>query len=90
MGRFSLHLFSTCICTYRLCKVQKGKTNTDLHLTKVAGRCKQVQAAPPVSAPAGFPGGGSHNDQAGETRGLEGGTKPVKGLSASERVVATS
>ena len=49
-----------------------------------------MQAAPPVSAPAGFPGGGSHNDQAGETRGLEGGTKPVKGLSASERVVATS
>ena len=52
---------------------------------------RQVQAGPaPVGPPAGFPRGGSHNDQAGETRGLEGGTKPVKGLSASERVVATS
>ena len=49
-----------------------------------------MQAAPPVSAPVGFLGGGSHNDQAGETRGLEGGTKPVKGLSAGERVADTS
>ena len=35
--------------------------------------------APPVSAPAGFPRSVSHNDQAGETRGLEGGTKTGKG-----------
>ena len=57
-----------------------------MQLARMAG----AGSSTPVSAPAAFPRGGSHNDQAGGTRGLEGGTKLVKGLSAGERVADTS
>ena len=57
-----------------------------LHLLPLQGvELCLAKVAPPVSAPVGFPRGVSHNDQADETRGLEGGTKLVKGLSASEK-----
>ena len=59
-----------------------GQKQADLHLALCSLQGWQVQEAPPVSAPAAFPRGGSHNDQAAGTRGLEGGTKTVKGLSA--------